>query len=152
MVSLSRLFLPYLLAQKADDPLSDGFAVRVRRDRGRLCSRLPDACRGTSPHLSPASCPMPHRDRQSRTDGCSPIPRPTQVFYGSLQTILNDKEQTVIFSNLDDILFTSTIFLSELEERQKSARLYINSIADILAQSVPLRSRTKLRLSFSVLS
>lgn len=49
-------------------------------------------------------------------------------------SILNEKELTVIFSNVEDILVTSTIFLSELEERQKASRLYINSLADILAQ------------------
>jgi hypothetical protein len=37
-----------------------------------------------------------------------------------------------IFSNIEDILLTNTAFLSSLEERQRSCRLYIDTIGDIL--------------------
>jgi hypothetical protein len=58
----------------------------------------------------------------------------TQVFYASLLDILEDKALTVIFANIEDLLLTATSFLSELEQRQKACRLYVDVIGDILEE------------------
>ena len=58
----------------------------------------------------------------------------SQAFYASLLDILDDKALTVIFANIEDLLLTATSFLSELEERQKACRLYIDVIGDILEE------------------
>jgi actin cytoskeleton-regulatory complex protein PAN1 len=46
--------------------------------------------------------------------------------------LLEPKTIAVIFANVEDILLTNTTFLSSLEERQRSCRLYIDTIGDIL--------------------
>lgn len=46
--------------------------------------------------------------------------------------LLEPKTVAMIFSNIEDILLTNTTFLSSLEERQRSCRLYIDAIGDIL--------------------
>ena len=46
--------------------------------------------------------------------------------------LLEHKAIIVIFANVEDILLTNTTFLSSLEERQRSCRLYIDNIGDIL--------------------
>ena len=46
--------------------------------------------------------------------------------------LLEPRAIAVIFSNIEDILLTNTEFLSSLEERQRSCRLYIDTIGDIL--------------------
>ena len=46
--------------------------------------------------------------------------------------LLESKAIMVIFANIEDILLTNTTFLSSLEERQRSCRLYIDNIGDIL--------------------
>lgn len=69
-------------------------------------------------------------------------------------SILEQKEVTVIFANVEDILLTNTVrhlftssskitvnvgmqtFLSSLEERQRNCRLYIDQIGDILDQNM----------------
>ena len=51
--------------------------------------------------------------------------------------ILDDKALTVIFANVEDILLANTSFLSSLEQRQKSCRLYIDVIGDILDDCMP---------------
>jgi len=73
----------------------------------------------------------------------------TQVFYASLLDILEDKALTVIFANIEDLLLTATSFLSELEQRQKACRLYVDVIGDILEEHmgrmrVYMVSRTRL--------
>ncbi|KAI0294656.1 hypothetical protein B0F90DRAFT_1755296 [Multifurca ochricompacta] len=55
-----------------------------------------------------------------------------EIFYSSMLRFLEPKTISVIFSNVEDILLTNTTFLSSLEERQRSCRLYIDSIGDIL--------------------
>jgi hypothetical protein len=66
---------------------------------------------------------------------------------------LSDKPRAVIFANIEEILFFNTVcplprplippsayylalqvFLSELEERQRQSRLYINTIGDVVKQ------------------
>jgi hypothetical protein len=42
----------------------------------------------------------------------------------------------VIFANVEDILLANTSFLSSLEERQKSCRLYIDIIGDVLEDHI----------------
>jgi hypothetical protein len=39
---------------------------------------------------------------------------------------------TVIFANIEDILLSATAFLSSLEARQRSCRLYVDVIGDVL--------------------
>ena len=46
--------------------------------------------------------------------------------------LLERKAIMVIFANVEDILLTNTTFMSSLEERQRSCRLYIENIGDIL--------------------
>jgi hypothetical protein len=50
--------------------------------------------------------------------------------------ILDDKALTVIFANIEDLLLTATSFLSELEQRQKACRLYVDVIGDILEEHI----------------
>lgn len=51
--------------------------------------------------------------------------------------LIDDKALTVIFANIEDILLTATSFLSSLEQRQKSCRLYIDVVGDILEEHIP---------------
>jgi hypothetical protein len=46
--------------------------------------------------------------------------------------LLSPETISIIFANVEDILLTNTTFLSSLEERQRSCRLYIDTIGDIL--------------------
>ncbi|GAA5838700.1 hypothetical protein JCM9279_003832 [Rhodotorula babjevae] len=57
-----------------------------------------------------------------------------EVFLNALQPILPEKALQVIFANIDDILLFDTVFVSELEERQRQARLYIDTIGDVLKE------------------
>ena len=67
---------------------------------------------------------------------------------------MSDKEITVVFANIEDILLTNTVsppfshsvhvfnsrvqaFLSSLEKHQKECRLYIDRIGDILLSHIP---------------
>ncbi|KAL5528859.1 hypothetical protein ACEPAG_4833 [Sanghuangporus baumii] len=56
-----------------------------------------------------------------------------EVFYSSMVSMLSEKETTVVFANIEDLLLVNTTFLSSLEERQKECRLYIDRIGDLLA-------------------
>lgn len=61
-----------------------------------------------------------------------------QVFFSALQPpVLGDKASAVIFANVEDILFFNTAFYSELDERQRVARLYIDEMGDIVANHMP---------------
>ncbi|KAF8638846.1 hypothetical protein AX17_001904 [Amanita inopinata Kibby_2008] len=60
-----------------------------------------------------------------------------EVFYASMMPMLSDKEVTVIFANIEDVLLVNTAFLSSLEERQKDCRLYIDKIGDVLCSHIP---------------
>lgn len=51
--------------------------------------------------------------------------------------LLDDKALMVIFANLEDLLLFNTGFYSALEERQKSCRLYIDVIGDVLERFAP---------------
>jgi hypothetical protein len=55
-----------------------------------------------------------------------------EVFYGPLQNILSQEELSIIFSNIEDILLCNTAILSDLEQRQKDDKLFVNNIGDIL--------------------
>ncbi|KAI5118090.1 hypothetical protein M0805_007740 [Coniferiporia weirii] len=57
-----------------------------------------------------------------------------EVFYSSMVSMLDEKEITVVFANIEDLLLVNTAFLSSLEERQKECRLYIDSIGDLLVR------------------
>ncbi|SCV75025.1 BQ2448_8054 [Microbotryum intermedium] len=59
-----------------------------------------------------------------------------EVFFNQLQTVIPTKALQVIFANIEDILLFDTIFLSELEDRQRTARLYIDTIGDIVKKHV----------------
>jgi hypothetical protein len=80
-------------------------------------------------HLRPRSSSLPLPIARYR----SPIAN-IQAFYAPLLDILDDKALTVIFANIEDLLLTATSFLSELEQRQKACRLYIDVIGDILEE------------------
>ncbi|PPQ97490.1 hypothetical protein CVT26_002719 [Gymnopilus dilepis] len=60
-----------------------------------------------------------------------------EVFYSSMIPMLSQKEITVVFANVEDLLLTNTAFVSSLEERQKDCRLYIDKIGDILLTHIP---------------
>lgn len=61
--------------------------------------------------------------------------------------LLEPKAIMVVFANVEDILLTNTTFLSLLEERQRSCRLYIDNIGDILDQTLTnMTSSYKARL------
>ena len=61
--------------------------------------------------------------------------------------LLEPKTIATIFSNIEDILLTNTAFLSSLEERQRSCRLYIDTIGDILDRDMINIIAYKVRLS-----
>lgn len=56
------------------------------------------------------------------------------VFYARLMNILDEHALTVIFANVEDIMMFNSFFLSALEERQKSCRLYVTHLGDILSE------------------
>ncbi|GEM10145.1 rho guanyl-nucleotide exchange factor [Rhodotorula toruloides] len=56
------------------------------------------------------------------------------VFLNALQPVLPEKAQQVIFANIEDIVLSNTVFLSQLEERQRESRLYINTIGDVVKE------------------
>ncbi|GAA5873711.1 hypothetical protein JCM3774_000147 [Rhodotorula dairenensis] len=55
-----------------------------------------------------------------------------EVFFSALQPVLPEKAAHIIFANIDDILLFNTVLLSDLEERQRESRLYINTIGDVI--------------------
>jgi hypothetical protein len=57
----------------------------------------------------------------------------------------------IIFSNVEDILLINTSFLSSLEERQRSCRLYIDTIGDILDRDMTNMISYKVRLFLRLL-
>nr|XP_018264468.1 multidomain RhoGEF [Kwoniella dejecticola CBS 10117]OBR86626.1 multidomain RhoGEF [Kwoniella dejecticola CBS 10117] len=57
-----------------------------------------------------------------------------EVFYAALIPLLDEKSLEIIFANIEDILLFNTSFLSSLEDRQKSCRLYIDRIGDVLEE------------------
>ncbi|BGO93264.1 hypothetical protein NBRC10512_000083 [Rhodotorula toruloides] len=57
-----------------------------------------------------------------------------EVFLNALQPVLPEKAQQIIFANIEDIVLFNTVFLSELEERQRESRLYINTIGDVVKE------------------
>lgn len=59
-----------------------------------------------------------------------------EVFFSALQPILEEKARKIVFANSEEILLFNTVFLSSLEDRQKSSRLYIDSIGDIVRENV----------------
>jgi actin cytoskeleton-regulatory complex protein PAN1 len=61
---------------------------------------------------------------------------------------LGPKTISIIFANVEDILLTNTTFLSSLEERQRSCRLYIDTIGDILDKDLVNMINYKARLPF----
>jgi hypothetical protein len=66
-------------------------------------------------------------------------------------TLLGPETISVIFANVEDILLTNTTFLSSLEERQRSCRLYIDTIGDILDKDMVNMINYKVRLSLNPL-
>lgn len=62
-----------------------------------------------------------------------------EVFYNAIeeQRLLDDKARLVIFANIEDILLAAVSLLSDLEERQKASRLYVDHIGDLLARHLP---------------
>ena len=56
-----------------------------------------------------------------------------QVFYSKLEPTLGVKASAVIFANIEDILLFGTTFLSDLEERQREMRLFVDRIGDIVS-------------------
>ncbi|KAF8801450.1 hypothetical protein BYT27DRAFT_7198246 [Phlegmacium glaucopus] len=60
-----------------------------------------------------------------------------EVFYSKLLPTLSEKEITVVFANIEDILLTNTTLVSSLEDRQKECRLYVDKVGDILLTYMP---------------
>lgn len=62
-----------------------------------------------------------------------------EVFYNSIeeQKLLDDKARMVIFANIEDVMIAAVSFLSDLEERQRTSRLYVDHIGDILSRHIP---------------
>ncbi|CAO1629540.1 unnamed protein product [Sympodiomycopsis kandeliae] len=62
-----------------------------------------------------------------------------EVFYNNImqRDLLDEKAKLVIFGNIEDVLLTAVSFLSDLEERQRSSRLYVDQIGDIVARHLP---------------
>jgi actin cytoskeleton-regulatory complex protein PAN1 len=64
--------------------------------------------------------------------------------------LLGLKTISIIFANVEDILLTNTTFLSSLEERQRSCRLYIDTIGDILDKDMINMINYKVSVSFNL--
>lgn len=60
-----------------------------------------------------------------------------EVFFNSMQSMLSDKASTVIFANIESVLFTAVSCLSDLEARQKEDRLFVTIIGDVLERHMP---------------
>lgn len=62
-----------------------------------------------------------------------------EVFFNGIQEqgLLDEKARMVIFANVEDVLLTSVSFLSDLEERQRASRLYVDHIGDLLITHLP---------------
>ena len=60
-----------------------------------------------------------------------------EVFFNSMQSLLSDKASTVILANIEDVLLAAVSFLSDLEQRQRESRLYLDQIADVLQRHMP---------------
>lgn len=55
-----------------------------------------------------------------------------EVFFNAMQPILDAKAATVIFANVEEILLAAVSLLSDLEGRQRTSRLFITQIGDVL--------------------
>ena len=65
--------------------------------------------------------------------------------------LLGPKTISTIFANVEDILLTNTTFLSSLEERQRSCRLYMDTIGDILDKDMVNMINYRVRLFQSIM-
>lgn len=54
------------------------------------------------------------------------------VFFNSMQPLLQSKAATVIFGNIEEVLLAAVSLLSDLEARQRNAQMFITQIGDIL--------------------
>lgn len=63
-----------------------------------------------------------------------------EVFFNSMQSMLSEKASTVIFANIESVLFAAVTYLSDLEARQKEDRLFVTSIGDVLERHMPAMS------------
>jgi len=61
----------------------------------------------------------------------------SQVFFNSMHDLLTEKASTVIFANIETVLIAAVTLLSDLEERQKASRLYVNTVGDLLERHMP---------------
>lgn len=63
-----------------------------------------------------------------------------EVFYNRIVEetgLMDEKARLVVFANIEDVLLTAVSFLSDLEERQRASRLYVDTIGDVLAEHMP---------------
>lgn len=60
----------------------------------------------------------------------------TEVFFQAVRPALTARAAQIIFANVDDILLFNTIFLSELEDRQRRSQLYVDQIGDVVKTHV----------------
>ena len=92
-----------------------------------------------------ATMPEPERKRQeaifelikSESTYLTALQRIVQEFFARLQPLLDDAASQVIFANIEDILMWSVTFLSDLEDRQRQCRLYIDRVGDIVFRHAP---------------
>lgn len=92
-----------------------------------------------------ATMPEPERKRQeaifelikSESTYLTALQRIVQEFFARLQPLLDDVASQVIFANIEDILMWSVTFLSDLEDRQRQCRLYIDRVGDIVFKHAP---------------
>lgn len=57
-----------------------------------------------------------------------------QVFYAELLPTLGEKASAVVFANVEDLMVFGTTFLSDLEERQRETRLFVDRVGDIVSR------------------
>lgn len=62
-----------------------------------------------------------------------------EVFYNHIEErkLLDEKARTVVFGNIEDVLLTAVSFLSDLEERQRASRLYVDHVGDVVSDHLP---------------
>jgi hypothetical protein len=54
------------------------------------------------------------------------------TFFAALQPIVPDRTAEVLFSNVEQLLLSNTSFYSDLEDRQRESRLFVDRIGDVV--------------------
>ena len=59
-----------------------------------------------------------------------------EIFYPALKSVLSEKELTLVFSNVEDILLCNVQLLADLEDRQSLEMPIVSKIGDVISKHV----------------